>query len=292
MTNDTMTKNMRRLPLFLLILAAAVGLAATHDYFLLPENFFIHKGDKLNLHLLAGDQFVKQEEIGYEPAKTDVFAIYEGSKRINLKSTPEDSAMLLADYPIRIDGQVLIEMTRSIEHSDASRDNYADFLAQLGYDKLSDKVKNGNQFRIKEKYTRYMKTLLSVDNHDGSAYEKDLREDYEIILKDNPYSKKYGDDMGAQVKFKGKPAGGASISLYIKSIGGNVYLQALNADKKGEVNFTMSREGIYMLRSVRVEPTKDKDADFESWWASYTFPFSSSDEVPNTYREFGFGNIH
>jgi hypothetical protein len=54
----------------------------------------------------------------------------------------------------------------------------------------------------------------------------------------------------------------------------------------------MSREGIYMLRSVRIEPTKDKDADFESWWASFTFPFSSSDEVPNTYKEFGFGNVH
>jgi len=111
-------------------------------------------------------------------------------------------------------------------------------------------------------------------------------------LKDDPYRKKYGEDMSAQVKFKGKAASGASISLYIKSIGGNVYTQNLNADNKGEVTFTMSREGIYMLRTVRVEPTKDKDADFESWWASYTFPFSSSDEVPSTYKEFGFGNVH
>ena len=287
-----MNKNMKRLPFFLLILAAAVGIAATHDYFLLPENFFIHKGDKLNLHLIAGDQFVKQEEISYEPAKTEAFELYEGSKKIDLKSVEKDTGMLLAGYPILNDGQVLIEMTCSTEHSDASRDNYADFLAQLGYDKLSDKVKNGNQFRIKEKYTRYMKTLFSVDNHDGRAYEKELKEDYEIILKDDPYRKKYGDDMGAQVKFKGKAASGATVSLYVKSIGGNVYAQSLIADNKGEVNFTMGREGIYMLRAVHVEPTKDKDADFESWWASYTFPFSSSDEVPNTYKEFGFGNIH
>jgi len=280
-------------PLIVLILAAAIGLAATtHDYFLLPENFFVHKGDKLDLHLLGGDQFVKQEEIGYQPKKTAVFMLYQGSKKFDLAKVAKDSASPLVDYTMVNSGQALIEMTRGVEYSDASRDNYADFLSQQGYDKLSDKVKNGNQFRIKEKYTRYMKTLFSVDNHDGNAYEKTLKEEYEIILKDDPYSKKYGDDMTVALKFKDKPVNGASVWLYIKSITGNVYTQSLITDKKGEVTFTMSREGIYMLRSVRVEPTKDKDADFEGWWASFTFPFSSSDEVPNTYKEFGFGNIH
>jgi hypothetical protein len=82
------------------------------------------------------------------------------------------------------------------------------------------------------------------------------------------------------------------VSLYIKSITGNVYTQPLIANKDGEVYFTMTREGIYLLRSVRVEATKDKDADYQCWWASFTFPFSSSDDVPNTYKEFGFGSKH
>ena len=244
-----MTKKKTRL--FLLILAAAIGLAATtHDYFLLPENFFLHKGDKLDLHLLAGDEFVKQEEVGYQSKKTAAFLLYQGSKKVDLTKVAKDSASPLVDVTMVNTGQALIEMTRGIEYGDASRDSYADFLAQLGYDKLSDKVKNGNQFRIKEKYTRYMKTLFSVDNQDGNAYEKKLKEHYEIILKDNPYGEKYGDDMTVMVKFKEKPAVKAQVSLYIKSIGGNVYTQTLSTDNKGEVTFTMSREGIYMLRSV------------------------------------------
>jgi hypothetical protein len=288
-----MNQNMKRVPLFLLILTAAVGIAATtHDFFLLPENYFLHKGDKLNLHLLEGDLFIKQAEIKYQPAKTTAFMLYEGSKKTDLTKIAVKDSSALIGYPMIVPGQAIIEMTRATEFSDISRDNYADFLAQLGLDKLSDKVKNGNQFRIKEKYTRYLKTLVSVDNHDGSAYEKTLKEDYEIILKDDPYRKKYGDDMTALVKFMGKPVNNAPLAVYIKSIGGNVYTQNLSTDKKGEVTFTMSREGIYLLRSVRVEATKDKDADYQSWWASYTFPFSSSDEVPNTYKEFGFGNMH
>jgi len=284
---------MKRKPLLLIILTAIVGLAAaTHDMFLLPEFFFMHKGDKLNLHLLMGDSFVKDAEYVYQPSKTTRFMLYNGSKKIDLIKAAKDSAMPVLSYDMVNTGQTLIEMTRGYEFSFTSRDAYADFLNNQGLSKLAEKVKNGNQFRVKEKYTRYMKTLVSVDNSDGNVYEKNYNEDYEIILKQNPYRKKYGDDMVAVLKFKGKPAGSASMDLYIKTITGNVYTQNFTTNSDGEVTFNMSREGVYMLRSVRIEPTKDKDADYESWWTSFTFPFSSSEELPSTYKEFGFGNRH
>jgi uncharacterized GH25 family protein len=288
-----MNPMMKRTPLLLLILAAAIGLAATtHDFFLLPEFFFMHKGNKLNLHLLSGDSFIKDAEIGYQPSKTTRFMLYNGSKKIDLTKVAKDSAAPVLSYEMVNQGQSLIEMTRGYEFSFTSRDAYAEFLNSQGLDKMAEKVKSGNQFRVKEKYTRYLKTLVSVDNEDGNAYEKILNEDYEIILKQNPYKKRYGDDMIAILKFKGKPAPSAAMLLYIKTTTGNVYTQNLTTSADGEVTFNLSREGVYLLRSVRIEPTKDKDADYESWWASYTFPFSSSEDLPNTYKEFGFGNKH
>ncbi|MDB4922779.1 MAG: hypothetical protein JWQ54_4762 [Mucilaginibacter sp.] len=288
-----MNNKMKRTPLLLLILAAAIGLAATtHDFFLLPELFFMHKGDKLNLHLLSGDTFTKDAEISYQPAKTIRFMLYNGSKKIDLTKAAKDSAVPVLNYEMLNSGQSLIEMTRGYEFSFTSRDSYAEFLNNQGLDKMAEKVKSGNQFRVKEKYTRYLKTLVSVDNTDGDAYKKELNEDFEIILKQNPYKKRYGDDMVAVLKFKGKPVAAAAITLYIKTITGNVYTQNLATSNDGEVTFNMSREGVYLLRSVKIEPTKDKDADYESWWTSYTFPFSSSEDLPNTYKEFGFGNKH
>jgi hypothetical protein len=285
--------NKRKIPLILLILAAAIGLAATtHDYFLLPENFFLHKGDKLNLHLVEGDLFIKQNEVSPQTAKIISFVLYTGKKKTDLTSLAKDTSILLKDYPMENAGQSIISITTGVDHSNYSRDGYADFLTQLGNDKLADKVKNGSQFRVKEKHARYIKTLLSVDNHDGNDYEKVLGEASELILKENPYKKKYGDDMVAQLLFSGKPAKGEVVALYIKSLGGNVYTQNYTTDDKGEISFTMSREGIFMLRNVHVEATGDKDADYVSWWSTYTFAFSSSDEMPNTYKEFGFGNVH
>lgn len=285
---------MKRTPLIILVIAAAVITiaATTHDLFLLPEFFFMHKGDKLNLHLLEGDQFVKQAEIGYQHHKVTGFMLYDGPKKVDLTLLAKDSSKTLVDYAMEYSGQTLIDMNRGIEYSDATRDNFSDFLSAQGYDKLAQKVKSSNQFRIKEKHTRYLKTLFSVDNHDGNAYQKVLNDDFEIILKDNPYNKKYGDDMNALIKFKGKPAQGLTVNLYIKGITGNIYTQNLVTDKQGEVTFTMSREGVFMLRTVLIVPTTDKDADFVSWWASYTFPFSSTDDMPNTYKEFGFGDKH
>jgi len=284
---------MKRKPLFFLILAAVIAIAATtHDYFLLPESFFLHKGDKLNLHLIEGDEFSGQNELSFLHRKTTKFMLYQGSKKIDLSVLAKDSSKNLVDYNMDIPGQALLDMNRSTEYSDASRDNFAEFLNNKSYDKLAEKVKTGNQFRLKEKHTRYLKTLISVDNHDGNAYEKDLNDDFEIILKDNPYNKKYGDDMSARVKFKGKPAGNLKVNVYIKGLTGNVYPQTLTTDNRGEFTFTMSREGIYMLRAAIIVPTTDKDADFVSWWASFTFPFSSNDDALNTYKEFGFGNKH
>jgi hypothetical protein len=284
---------MKRTPIFILILAALIGLAATtHDYFLVPESFFFHKGAKLDLHLLTGDTFVKQDEVKYQPAKTTRFMLYEGSKKTDLIKVAKEGAAPLISYPLLNPGQTLVELVLGTERNEMSRDRYADFLTGEGLDKLGEKVKSGSQFRIKEKYSRYLKTLLSVEDHDGSAYSKVLNEPYEIILKTNPYKKQFGEDMTALIKFQGKPAKGAIVMLYIKALSGNVYTQKLAAGADGEVSFSMSREGIYMLRSVHIEPTTDKDADFEGWWTSYTFPFSSSDELPNSYKEFGFGNAH
>jgi uncharacterized GH25 family protein len=286
-------EDMRRISIFLILLAAAFTIAATiPDFFLVPANFFLHKGDQLDLHLLSGDAFTKQEEFRFQPEKTGKFVLYEGSKKTDLAKVTRDTALHVLNYKMDNPGLALLEMTRNTGISDESQDNYADFLTAQGLTKYADKVKNGSDLRIREKDNRYLKTLINVDNPSGSIYEKVLNQTFEIILKRNPYKASYGDDMTAQLWFKGKPLKGGTVKLYIKSASGAVYPQVLLTDEKGIVNFTLNREGIYMITSVIVEATKDKDADYESWWTSFTFGFANSGDLPNSYKSFGFGDRH
>ncbi|MBB3970459.1 DUF4198 domain-containing protein [Mucilaginibacter phyllosphaerae] len=260
------------------------------DHFLMPENFYLHKGDKLNLHLLSGENLVKDREVPYTKAQTTKFMVYDGSKKDDLAAVTKNDASPLLTYAVANSGLVMVQLN-SNELNDIPREDFLPYLTEQGYDDIADKLKNSNALNFTEKYNRYLKALVTVDNGGGNAYEKILNDDFEIILKRNPYKLNYGDDITAVVNFKGKPFAG-QVMLYIKTASGNVYPQKLLSDAQGKVYFTVSREGIYLLRATKFEASKGKDADYETWVASYTFAFSNNDDAPNTYKEFGFGDKH
>src|SRR6184192_3104821 len=87
--------------LFSLIVTEA---AAQEDYVLLPENFVMHKGDKLDMHLIRVNQFTKTDELKYEGSKTAKFEIQNGKKGTNLLTVAKDSASPIISMPLESDG--------------------------------------------------------------------------------------------------------------------------------------------------------------------------------------------
>jgi uncharacterized GH25 family protein len=286
---------MRSVRFFLSMLFIITGFAAyAQSYYLMPEKFYLQKGDKLNVHLITSEDFTKQTEVKYQVAKTGSFFLYEGKKKIDLEPTAiaTDSVAPVISYTTNEEGLVMVSMTTTPSASEMSRAKFLRTLDENDPDNIADKVKNGNQLYYKEKYTSYMKALVAVDKNSGNVFDKPLNQDYEIVLKENPYKFNYGDDVTAVVLFKGKPLVAAPVTLIVKTVDGNVFPQKLSSDATGLIYFKLSREGIYALSTSHAEQSKDKTADFESWRATFTFAFSSSNELPNTYKEFGFGNVH
>lgn len=275
---------------FILVLT---GLTAfSPDSFLLPDSFYLHKGDQLNVHLLAGDNFSKDDEGRYNSKKTVKFNIYEGSKATDLLKVAKDSASPVLNYNVAGNGLILVEMNTKDEVNELPHEDFVAYLTKQGYDNLAEKIKEDTRLNLVEKYRYYMKTLVNVDNGGGSVYSKVMGNELEIVLKQNPYKKSYGDDITAVIYFKGKPLASNNVTLYIRTASGNVHPQLLSTDAQGQIYFSPSRDGIYMIRCVRIEPSKTNDADFETWCATYSFAFSNRDELPNTYKEFGFGDKH
>ncbi|MDN5288550.1 MAG: hypothetical protein JWR38_4824 [Mucilaginibacter sp.] len=283
---------MKRLGLLFFALLLIIGFAASsQDYFLLPENFYMKKGQKLNLHLLSGNEFQKDAEYKYQAGKITKFMLYDGSKKIDLGNAPKDTSANVLNYTLQNSGIALIELVKS-ESVESERNKFLKNLDNEGLDKIAEDAKNSNQQYFVEKSNRYLKTLIAVDKPNGKDFDKPLGEDYEIVIQQNPYKCSYGDDVTAQVLFKGKIIKDAVVIIYVKTINGNVFPQKLSTDAKGQVYFKLSREGIYMISSVHVETSTDKNADFESWGATFTFAFKNADSMPNTYKEFGFGDKH
>jgi hypothetical protein len=261
----------------------------SNDYFLLPEIFTLHKGQTVNIRLFNGEGFDKNTENKYQASHTEKFALYEGNKKIDLKPAAKDSAAPVLNYTPAISGLVLLEMTRSYADADIDKAAFINEIDEEGQTKIYDAVSTANQSKFRIRYTSYMKTLLQVDKPEGNLFGKDLNHDLEIIPQQNPYGLNYGDDVTALIKFKKKPMVNGHVDLLVKSPTGKLYSQRLNSDFSGNIYFKLSREGIYLLRMVTIQPSKIKDIDYQKWGATYTFAFSSSNVLPNNYKGFGIG---
>lgn len=284
---------MKHLYVIFFFLVAIIGLSAfAPDSFLLPESFYLHKGDQLSVHLLNGENMTQEGEDRFNSKRTTKFNIYEGNKVTDLLKVTKDSAAPVLKYTVNSGNMVMVEMNTKDESVELPHEDFVTYLTKQGYTDLAEKIKDDTRLNLVEKYRYYLKTLVNVGEGSGNIYSKLLGDDLEIILKQNPYKKSYGDDITAAVYFLGKPLKNSNVLLYVKTASGNVHPQLLSTDATGQIYFSPSRDGIYMIRCVHIEPSKTNDADFETWFATYSFAFSNRDELPNTYKEFGFGDKH
>jgi uncharacterized GH25 family protein len=278
---------------FVLSLLFVVGLVSwSNDYILVPENFFLHKGDSLNVHLFSAELFESPKEVKYEQATTEKFALYADGKRFGLKESAKAGSAPVLATKMNNSGLAMVEMVRDYPADDVDKADLSAELESEGLIKLSEKVNNIGQNRFRTKYNCFLKTLVMVDKPGGNLFSSEIGHELEIILKSNPYKLNYGDDLTAIIKLKGKPLANAKVDLLIKTSSGRVYPQKLISDATGTISFSTNREGIYLLRTVYFEPSTSKTFDYQKWGADYSFAFSNNGTMPNTYREFGLGNKH
>lgn len=274
------------------ILLILAGFSAhAQNYALLPENFFMQKGEKLNVHLILGEQFSKDEEVEYNAAETGKFQLFEEKKKTDLAAT-KDGASPVLSVDVNGEGLVMLDMTRKPQINEVDHDKFIKTLDDEGLTKLSDKAKGSNAETFRERSAWFMKTMVMVEKKGGNIYEKPQGDDLEIVLQSNPYKQNYGDDITAVIYYKGKPASDIPVIVYTRTVAGTLFPQRFTSDASGMIYFKLSREGIYYMHAIRMDLSKDHDADFDSLHATFTFGFSSENSMPNTYREFGFGNKH
>src|ERR1700712_4775459 len=78
--------------------------AGAQDYILLPENFTLHKGDNLSLHMIKANQFVKEDEVKYEGGQTAKFNILAGKKNVDLAPLAKDNAVPAVTFKVENEG--------------------------------------------------------------------------------------------------------------------------------------------------------------------------------------------
>jgi uncharacterized GH25 family protein len=246
-------------------------LANSHESYFMADNFHVHRGDILKLHLLVGDDFKGEIEKPLQIKVTAAFDLFTYKGKTNLLVESKDSAFPILQRKVDFDGTGLIAIERKYFHIKLKPGKFARYLKEEGIDNITFDSLSIPKDSVHEKYSRYIKTLVCSDMAgQENTYKTITGQALEIVLLDNPYGK-VKKQLQLQVLFQGKPLKGKTIYMAKDGHGLSLNQQKVKTDEKGICYFKWPTTGNWLIHLVNMIPSDTEDKDFESFWASYSF---------------------
>lgn len=253
------------------LLAAALlvpGVVPAHDYWLQADQLVLAPGERLTVHLNLGQALQAEEEKAYEAARVERFELRIGRDDVRdlVPTTPEGAKPLFSDT-IDQSQPFLMSLTRGVAQVELSAQEFDEYTAHEGIPFRAQRA------RERERYWRFLKLLGRA----GSETETDLHHrftgaQFEIVLLQNPFTARPGEEQIAQLLFETKPLAGAAVAALHRAADGTLTRLDGVTDTRGVVRFTLPVGGTWLIRAVHMRPCQGcKDVDWESFWAAYTF---------------------
>jgi uncharacterized GH25 family protein len=250
------------------LLVVVPSLAAAHDYWLQADDYHVPVGAKLMVHLNMGESLKPEEEKAYDKERTERFELRLTNDVRDLLSTTSEGAKPVFTDVLPGAGAFLVTMVRGSAVIELDQAKFDEYLAHEGIT-----LPHAQRPLERERYWRFLKLL----GRSGEGTETDLHHrftgmQYEIVLLQNPFTMHAGDEQIVQLLFETKPLANTAVSaLHRSSDGALVELKGVS-DARGVARFTLTQSGVWLIRSVHMRPCKScKDADWESFWAAYSF---------------------
>ncbi|MBI3004143.1 MAG: DUF4198 domain-containing protein [Ignavibacteriales bacterium] len=246
-----------------------------HDFFLFPSPFSINEKGKVKIAIHVDDVF-PGNAVKWSASRVLRFEHRFGSSMADLrKKEPEkdSSGVIVSIEGLGLNMFALDWAARLIE---LKPDQFSHYLESEGLDHIlkmrkerGEENKNG-----RERYSRFVKTLVHNGLGNSEALSKVVGQHIELVPLENPYVKQVGDSLRVQLLFQGKPQSNALISSTYAGATkkADTYAQSARTNEQGIVYIRLTHGGPWLVRTVHMLPVaNDKDADWESWWASVTF---------------------
>ena len=243
-----------------------------HEYWFEPEKFILQPNEKTAVHLYVGDGLVKdREERTYQAEKTTAFNLYSAGQTIDLKSSMTEGAMPIYNFSAAKAGNYLLGMERNWSYIKIEPEKFEDYLREDGMEYIiGERAKLGENAKAgRERYSRFIKSLIQVGGRNDKTYKKKIGLKLEIVPLENPYSKKVGDDLNFQVFFDGKPLAERTVFADNRTS----QTQKMTTDKNGKVTMKIDKSGLWLVRLVNMRRCAADcgEADWESFWAAFSF---------------------
>lgn len=258
----------------LIILVSIAVSASAHEYWFEPDSFFLKPGQFTALHLYVGEALKKDEERVYQAAKTTSFQMFSAAGTFDMRTMADDGKSPILNFSADKPGTYLLSMERNWSDIKLDAKEFEDYLREDGMEyivaeraRLGETKKEG-----RERYSRFVKTLIQVGDSQTGAAKKRVGTKLEIVPVENPYSKKYGDSLKLQIFFDGFPL--ADNAVFAENRDGDKYsTQKLRTDRDGKFTVKLDHHGVWFIRLVYMQRCERNcgEADWESFWGSLSF---------------------
>ena len=251
-----------------------------HDMFLKLRSYIVEPNTKVTLALYNGT-FDKSENIITRDRMIDVSVVGPTNQRnrINKNQWRDGWYESLLDLDLKSSGTHVIGLSTEARIIELSAEDFNGYLKHDGIlDVLEARKKSGESNQpARELYSKHVKTVIQVGAKHTESFNINLGYPIEIILSQNPYTLKKGDELGFQVLRNGKPVINQLVYASYAGFhehadeGSHVETATMRTNSEGFGKVIISENGEWYLRVIHMVKSDKEGIDYESNWATFTF---------------------
>ncbi len=251
--------------LFLLLLSPG----QSHEFWLEPDSFQAPSGQEVSIQLKVGERFRGSAWTG-SVDKLERLDQYRGSDKRSLLAIDQPHFPLQLDGP----GQYLVAFLNPNSSIELEPEKFESYLRSEGLGNVLKKraEKGEQQSPGREVYRRCAKTLVQLGARGPHSYDQVVGLPLELVLEQNPHRPVAPTRLGCRLLYEGRPLPEAQVVVRHAFLG-DVATRKLKTDPDGRIEFPFLARGRWLISSVHMVETDLSEADWQSFWASYTFGF-------------------
>ncbi|MEM5472196.1 DUF4198 domain-containing protein [Hoeflea sp. AS60] len=262
-----------RTPVWALIGAMlAISPVSAHEFWIEPDDYSVSPETEIKADIRIGQDF-KGNAFPYIPSRFVAFKSYDRLGEADVTGVTGDLPAL--SMTPRAEGLTIftyVSMAERIRFQEWEKFAYYLDLEGLTAIPARHDARGLSRDDVRELYTRCAKTLVSVGDASGDQ-DRATGMRLELVAAQNPSTLSAGAEMGFTLLWEGKPLADTQVALFEKGQDGAAAARTITrTDDSGQASFTIPASGTYLAAAVEmIEAPADRNADWESYWASLTF---------------------
>ncbi|WP_172298387.1 DUF4198 domain-containing protein [Pseudoruegeria sp. HB172150] len=262
---------MRLFTVLLICLCPALPVAA-HEFWISPEEYTLAPGESFKAEIRVGQDF-KGPGYPYIPQNFARFELWTQDGVVPVEGRLGDMPALQMAAP----GEGLVTVahqTKDYLLTYQDWETFEEFVTDkdLGPVLVRHLERGFSRDLVRERYSRYGKSLVAVGNGAGEDREVGLLT--EIVALANPYTDDLSGGMPVRVLYDGAPRADVQVELFAKTVDGTVTETKHRTDAEGVAVLPVAPGVEYLVNAVvmrEVVPEGEDGPPWESLWASLTF---------------------